>query len=113
MPCTPILVTRACVTPAPASALSTASPRPPSGQWSSTVISRPPHSRAAATSVSTSTGLTEYRSMTRACTPSCSRRSAAVSASCTVTPAPTMARRSSGEERTTFAPPSGNFSSGP
>ena len=50
--------TRAGVSPSE-SASSTASPIPPSGQWSSTVTIRPPVASAAARSVSASTGLTE------------------------------------------------------
>ena len=45
--------------PRPRSAASTASPRPPSGQWSSTVTSRPFVASAAARSVSVSSGLIE------------------------------------------------------
>jgi len=45
--------------PSSDSASSTASPMPPSDQWSSTVMIRPPVASDAARSVSTSTGFTE------------------------------------------------------
>jgi DNA ligase D-like protein (predicted polymerase) len=83
-----------------ANAASTASPRPPSGQWSSTVTKLPVAS-AAARSVCVSTGLTEYRSITRAAMPSAASESAAMSASWTVTPAAMMVTRSSPPERST------------
>ena len=51
-------------------ASTTADPRPPSGWWSSARTSRPPVAAAAAVSVAVSTGLTEYRSITRALMPS-------------------------------------------
>ncbi|CAM02602.1 hypothetical protein SACE_3327 [Saccharopolyspora erythraea NRRL 2338] len=88
---------------------STASPRPPSGQWSSTVT-MPPVCAAASRRVTESTGLTEYRSITLACTPSSASRSAARSDSCNVTPAPT--RVMSPPSRTTLEPPISNDSSG-
>src|SRR5690606_7456464 len=56
-------------TPAEAKPLSTASPRPPSGQWSS-AVTRPRVCLAAWTRVSVSIGLIEYRSITRAWIPS-------------------------------------------
>ena len=45
-------------------ASATAEPTPPSGWWSSATTIRPPVASAAATSVSMSIGLTEYRSIT-------------------------------------------------
>ncbi len=98
---------------ASANAASTASPRPPSGQWSSAVTIRPPVASAAARNVSTSIGLTEYASITRTATPSPSSSAAALSASDTVIPAATIATASSSDERTTLEPPTGKSSSAP
>lgn len=64
----------------------------PSGSWSSTTTRRPPVAAAAATSASTSTGFTEYTSITRQTTPSAASRSAAARQWCTMTPAPTDAQ---------------------
>ena len=60
-----------------------------------------------------SIGLTEYRSTTRARMPSPASWSAAARQLCRVTPAPISVTWSSGLDRTTFAPPIGNASSGP
>ncbi len=58
MPCTASFTMRGWSSTS-AKAFSTASPRPPSGQWSSTVISRLPAALAAARSPEASMGLTE------------------------------------------------------
>jgi hypothetical protein len=98
--------------PSLASAAKTASPSPPSGQWSSTVMTCPV-SRAAQRSVALSMGLMEYASITRAGRPSLASCSAACIASATVIPAATMDNRSSGLAPMTRLPPMGNSSSGP
>ena len=87
-----------------ARALSTASPRPPSAQWSSTQR-MPAVSRPAAAMAAASIGLTEYRSRTLTRSPSISSAAPALIASCTVIPAAAMVTSSVGSPpRTTRLP---------
>ena len=96
--------------PAPSRVSFTAEPSPPSGWWSSATTMRPFVTAAAATRVSVSTGLMEYKSMTRAWMSSAARRSAAARQACKVTPAPIRVTTSRWLERSTLDPPIGNVS---
>ena len=86
---------------------------PPSGQWSSTVSTRPRRPRPPSMSVAVSSGLTEYRSMTRAAMPSAASVVGRLSASTSVMPAATIVSASSSDWRSTRLPPIVNSSSGP